>query len=322
MKIDTHAHFMSRTYHEAMAALPGVTQVPDNFGTAFVRNGNRIVSCAEAWFEPDHQLRDMDKKGFDMRLVSLSTPNLYIFDPKDQPEIAKRVNDETIALAKKHPDRIRALPALPLGNIEAALKELDRVAGAKEVAGLAIGSNVAGVPLSDARFEPVWARINALNIPVVEHPMHPTFTADLADLNLSVILGFWFDTQLMVARLIQYGVFERYPDFPFLVAHTGSGLITAMNRLDRSAARDPEITPKRITKPFTYYAKRLYYDTCSLFGPALMEAREVIGPDRMMMGTDYPFVDIDSGPVDRLPVEAKEKAAINGGNAARVFKLN
>jgi aminocarboxymuconate-semialdehyde decarboxylase len=322
MKIDTHAHYMSREYHERMAAVPGMVLKPDHFGTAYERGGVRVVSCNEAWLDPDHCIRDMDKRGIDMRLLSLSTPNLYIFPASQQAEIAKRVNDETVAAVRRRPDRLRALPSLPLGDIHASLAELDRVANVKEVSGLAIGSNVDGVPLSDPRFEPVWKRINELRLPVVEHPMHPPFGSQMNDHDLSLILGFWFDTQLMVTRLIQNGIFERYPDFPFLVAHTGSGLFTALNRLDRSSARSPDITPQNITKPFSTYAKNLYYDTCSFFAPALMEAHSIVGADHLMFGTDYPFVDAGPGHVEALEIGAGEKAKIAGDNAARVFKLN
>lgn len=322
MKIDTHAHYMSRAYHERMAAVPGMTLKPDVFGMAYERGGIRVVSCNKSWLDPDHCIRDMDKRGIDMRLLSLSTPNLYIFPAAEQAEIARQVNDETLAAVKKHPDRMRALPSLPLGDVGAALKELDRVSNAAEVTGLAIGSNVDGVPLSDPRFEPVWKRINELKLPVVEHPMHPPFGSQMNDNDLSLILGFWFDTQLMVTRLIQNGIFERYPDFPFLVAHTGSGLFTALSRLDRSSARTPEITPAKITKPFSTYAKNLYYDTCSFFAPALMEAHSIVGADHLMFGTDYPFVDAGPGHVEALDLAAAEKAKIAGDNAARVFKLN
>jgi aminocarboxymuconate-semialdehyde decarboxylase len=313
---------MSRAYHERLAALPGMVLKPDFFGMAYEQGGVRVVSCNEAWLDPDHCVRDMDARGIDFRLLSLSTPNLYIFPAREQAEIAKRVNDETLAAVNKRADRLRALPSLPLGDIEASLKELDRVGTAKDVAGLAIGSNVDGLPLSDPKFEPVWKRINELKLPVVEHPMHPPFGSQMNDNDLSLILGFWFDTQLMVTRLIQNGIFERYPDFPFLVAHTGSGIFTALNRLDRSSARTPSITPAKISKPFSAYAKNLYYDTCSFFAPALMEAHSIVGADHLMFGTDYPFVDAGPGHVETLDIDAKEKAKIVGDNAARVFKLN
>ncbi len=320
MKIDTHAHFVAKSFYAAIEAMPGVSEVSDPYGKQLVRDGKTVVPLNDSWFEPDHQLRDMDAHGYDLRLLSLTTPNLYIFEPAAQAEIAKRVNDETIAFCAARPDRFRALASLPLGDIEGSLAEIERLRGAPELAGLAFGSNMAGVPFSDQRFEPVWARINQLRLPVVEHPVHPSFNADLQDLNLSIVIGFYFDTQLMLIRLIMNGVFERYPDFPFIVAHTGAGLLGVMHRLDRAAARNPEAKSK-MKKSFSDYAKGLYYDTCSFYEPMLMHAREFLGYERMMFGTDYPFVESEGGHLDALDIPDAEKSAMMGTNAARVFGL-
>jgi aminocarboxymuconate-semialdehyde decarboxylase len=321
MKIDTHAHYMAKTFYEAIEAMPGTSRKSDPYGLQLVRDGKTVVPLNEKWFDPDDQIREMDKKGFDMRLVSLTTPNLYIFPEKQQAEIGKRVNDETIDYCEKRIDRLRALPSLPLGDPEAAIRELDRVASAKAVAGISMGSNVGGVPLSDPRFEPVWKRIDELRIPVVEHPMHPKFNADLQDMNLSIMIGFMFDTQLMVIRLIMNGIFERYPNFPFLVAHTGAGLMDVLHRARGAHDRNPE-SRKHMKKPFVEYLKGLYFDTCINEKDVLMSAYRLMGPDRLMWGTDYPFVDNTTAPVEAMDIGAPEKKAIIGDNAERLFKLH
>jgi aminocarboxymuconate-semialdehyde decarboxylase len=321
MKIDAHAHIIPQRFYEAAARQPGATIRSWGKRSKIIeRNGVRFVGYDEAWFPSEYSLRDMDKKGFDMRLISI-TPALPMFERAEQIELAKIVNDETIELCRKQPDRFRALPSLPLGDVDASIRELDRVASAKEVAGIAMGSNAAGVPMSDPRFEPLWARIDELRIPVVEHPMHPKFNADMQDLNLSILVGFMFDTQLMVIRLILNGVFERYPNFPFLVAHTGAGLLDIKHRMRGAHNRNPE-SSKHMKKPFDEYLKGLYFDTCMNDHEVLMDAYHFMGPDRLMWGTDYPFVDNTTAPIENMEIAAKEQAAIIGGNAQRIFKLN
>jgi aminocarboxymuconate-semialdehyde decarboxylase len=263
----------------------------------------------------------MDKNGFDMRIVSLSAPGLHIFEPEKQPDLARTINDESIRFARAHFDRLRVLASLPLADVEASLKELDRVSGAEEVVGIAMGSNVNGVSLSDQRFEPLWSRINELRMPVVEHPMHnPAFSGELSDLNLSTAIGYMFDTQLMVTRLIMNGIFERYPDFPFVVAHTGAGLLGILKRIDRAAARHPAC--KSLTKPFSEYARGLYYDTCSFYEPSILQAHEFTGAGHMMFGTDYPFIGSGSDHVSSLGIPEPDKQALMGGTAARIFRLD
>ena len=317
MNVDVHAHIMARSFYGPLGLMSGIHATVH---TAYDRSDDALP-LQDAWFEPDHQLRDMDRKGIDMRLVSLSIPGIYVFRREDQPDLAKRVNDEAIALACRHPDRIKVLASLPLGDVEASLEELERMAGSHEVAGLTIGSNVNGVSLSDQRFEPLWARINALRMPVVEHPMHnPPISGELRDMNLSTAIGYMFDTQLMVSRLIMYGIFERFPDFPFVAAHTGGGLFNVLGRMDRIAARQA-ICKERMKKPFSEYAKKLYYDSCSFYAPALMQAHQMLDSGHMMFGTDYPYVDSDDRHVMSLDIPETDKKAIMGGAAARVFGL-
>jgi len=320
MKIDVHAHLTSRTFHEAIEALPGVVSRPNQYGRGLYRNGKYVVSFDDAWMERDHVIRQMDAQGVDIRLICLAPPHVYIFDPDKQDGVTRRVNDEMIAEARLHPDRLRVLASLPLGDVEAALKELGRIASAKEVVGLTIGSHISTVPISDPRFEPVWARINALKMPVLEHPLNPYFADGMQDFNLGLMIGYLFDTQLCVARMILNGVFERYPDFPFIVAHTGGGILGVMHRLDNSSARTPE-AKANMKKSFATYAKNLYYDSCARYAPTIAHALDFAGADHVMYGTDYPYVYVDDSYLKNMDIPASTRAAIECGNAQRLFKL-
>jgi aminocarboxymuconate-semialdehyde decarboxylase len=92
-----------------------------------------------------------------------------------------------------------------------------------------------------------------------------------------------------------------------------------MARMD-GASRMPEIA-KNMSHPFSWYMKRFYYDTCIFFGPAILMARDYVGNDRLMFGTDFPYIDENSGYIDSLPIPQADRDAILGGNAQRVFKL-
>ena len=81
MKIDVHAHLTSRTFHEAIEALPGVVSRPNQYGRGLYRNGKYVVSFDYAWMERDHVIRQMDAQGVDIRLICLAPPHVYIFDP-------------------------------------------------------------------------------------------------------------------------------------------------------------------------------------------------------------------------------------------------
>jgi aminocarboxymuconate-semialdehyde decarboxylase len=321
MRIDVHAHIVDRDYVEALTRLRGLSAERTPDGKMLLRRDGYTL----AWSRPDmfdigHRLREMDRKGIDVRILSLSTPNVYPWGGADQVRMARQMNDALARLCRAHPDRFVGLASLPLAETAPALAELERAVGELGMSGVVIGSNVDGMAMNDARMEPVWARLNALRLPVFEHPMFPKDTAGLGEFELPLRVGFVFDTTLAVTRMIYGGVFERYPDFPYVVAHTGGALLTILERLDNGYRLFPDCR-KFISKPPSEYAKRLYYDTCAFYAPALRMAIESVGVGQLLFGTDDPFIDADAAHVERLALGAADQATILGANAARLFGL-
>jgi aminocarboxymuconate-semialdehyde decarboxylase len=319
MKIDVHAHVFDRRYFEAMWRDFELERSSTPQGqTLMRRNGYTYMWYREPFFDVDHRLRVMDKQGIDMRVLSLSSPNVYDWPRARQVEIARLMNDATAQIVQRHPDRFAGVASLPLADVEASLAELER---SRELGlhGVMIGSNIGGVQVNDARFEPVWARIDALRMPVIEHPMFPP-NMQKEEFELPLRVGFIFDTTAAAARLIYSGIFERYANFPYIMAHTGGALLMLLQRLDNGYRLFPDCR-EHISKPPSEYAKRLYYDTASFYAPALMMAHGIVGPEHLLFGSDDPLIGDDTALVDGLPLPAADKALILGGNAARIFGL-
>jgi aminocarboxymuconate-semialdehyde decarboxylase len=321
MRIDVHAHFMSRDYYTALERVPGVTVDRRASGMSFlVKDGAQWLPFRDTMFGTENLLADMDRKSIDLRILSLSTPSVYIFEPAQRIALCRQMNDDLVALVAQHPSRLRAFATLPLPDVDAALIELERVRQRPSVAGITIGSNLAGIPLSDRSLEPLWARLNALPLPVFEHPMVPTFAAAMNEFTLPVRVGFLLDTSLAMCRMIYAGVFERHPDIPFIVAHTGASFLDLMERLDNGFRHYAECR-EHITRLPSEFAKRFYYDTCSFFGPLIKLAQGFVGRDRLLLGTDYPFIDRGAEHVLELGLPDEDKALILGGNASALFRL-
>ena len=321
MRIDVHAHFTRRAYYDELESLPGVSVERRPKGTHFLkRNGSNWLPFWDSMFDPSDLIRDMDAKGIDLRILSLSTPGVYGFDPANRIRICRAENDAIIDRVARDPDRLRAAIALPLPDVGAALAELDRVGAAPGVVGVALGSNLNGVALSDPSLDPLWARLDSLRMPVLEHPMVPSFVNAMDEFALGVRVGFIFDTSLAISRMIYAGVFERYPNFPFVVAHTGAAFVDLLERLD-TGYRNYADCSQHISQLPSDFAKRFWYDTCSFYPPFIEMVRGIVGTDRLLFGTDYPFIDRDDGHVDALDVTTEEKAMILAGNARRLFAL-
>ncbi len=321
MRIDIHAHIVDRRYVGELVADAGLKPQATSSGQTLMRkDGHTVLWYREGMFDLDGRLREMDTKAIDMRVLSVSTPNVYEWRGERQVEMARYLNDVTSDIVRRHPDRFGGLASLPLDDVDASLSELDRITGELGLHGVMIGSNIAGQPGNHPRFEPIWARVDALQLPVFEHPMFPAHTEDMEEYELPLRVGFVFDTTLAVSRMIYGGIFERYPNFPYIMAHTGGALLMILERLDNGFRLFPDCRA-HIDRLPSEYAKNLYYDTASFYGPALVMAHSIVGADHILWGSDDPFIGADTGHVDSLSIPASDKAKILGANAARLLGL-
>ena len=319
MNIDIHAHIVDKHYIDALSnTLNLETQQTADGKTLFRHNGFTMAWSRSDMFDIDERLRQMDRKKIDVRVLSLSTPNVYLWDEVAQIKITRDINDALARICRRHPDRFVGLASLPLKNVEASLHELDRCINELGMKGVIIGSNIDGAALDDPRFEPLWSRIDALRLPVFEHPMFPD-TSNLRDYELPLRVGLIFDTTLVATRLIYSGIFERYPNFPYIMAHTGGALLMILERLDNGYRLFPDCR-KHISRLPSEYAARLFYDTTAFGKSALELALKSVGPKRILFGTDDPFIDASASHVDQLELSDRDRNAIMGGNAKRLLE--
>jgi aminocarboxymuconate-semialdehyde decarboxylase len=321
MNVDVHAHIVDREYLDDLVSTLGLEKESTCDGKRlFRRNGSTVAWSRADMFDINRRLREMDEKNIAIRILSLSAPNVYLWDGAHQLEAARHINNALGKLCRQHPDRFVGLASIPLKDIEGSLVELDRCINEIGMKGVIIGSNIDGLQLDDPKFEPIWAKINELRLPVFEHPMFPNKSAGFEGFELPLRLGLIFDTTLAATRLIYSGVFERYPDFPYIMAHTGGALLMTLARLDNGYRLFPDCR-RYINKLPSEYGKRLYYDTTAFDEKALSFALDMVGPRQLLFGTDDPFIAADTSHVTKLPIGAGDKKQILGGNAVRIFGL-
>ena len=321
MTVDVHAHFTDRAYIEALVDLHGLHATPGDADQVLLRKGTTSYTWfRDSFFDVDEGLRRMDRLGIATRILSLSTPSVYDWPVPAQVVVARAVNEALARHCAAHPDRFKGLATLPLADVSASIAELRRCVDELGFVGMAIGSNVGGLPLNAPGFDALWAEVDKCRLPVVEHPMFPLGSAHLDEFELPLRVGFVYDTTTAATRMIYGGVFERFPNFPFVLAHTGGALLTILERLDNGYRLFPDCR-KYISKLPSEYAKGLYYDTCCFSQPTLMLALELVGVERLMWGSDDPFISADTAHVDRLPISAEDKAMILTTNARRIFRF-
>jgi aminocarboxymuconate-semialdehyde decarboxylase len=207
-----------------------------------------------------------------------------------------------------------------LQDVPLAIPELERLmqAGLK---GVEIGTHVNGVYPGDERFRPFWEACESLDVFVFIHPVEGGGRAELRDYYMWNVIGNPLETTVAAGHLILSGVMEAYPRLKVLLAHGGGALPTLHGRLDRGFQQRPEIN-KVIPRLPTEYLRQFYFDTITHDPAVLRELVEFAGPERVMLGSDYPFDMGNENPVELVRsagLGAEAESLILGDNAARLF---
>jgi len=276
----------------------------------------------EMW-DYEARIRDMDKAGVDLAIVSLTCPNAYFGDESISVRAATMMNDSMDEQHKARPDRIGWFTSLPWQYADAAVAELERTIALGAV-GVMVIANIDGMNLTDPAFAPVWQAIDEKALPVLVHPTAPLGTPDMSldEYGLVPPIGFMIDTTLAVSRMILDGFFDRYPNLKIIASHGGGTLPYLAGRLDRCHEMIPACSDAIKEKPSTYLEK-IYYDSVVYSAGALNLCLDVAGPNNVLYGSDYPHNIGDMvGCLARVNGLATDVAArVRDGNAKRIFNL-
>jgi predicted TIM-barrel fold metal-dependent hydrolase len=204
---------------------------------------------------------------------------------------------------------------------DAAAAELERAAGLG-LHGMMLYSNVAGWPLDDPRFRPVFETAARLDLPILIHPTLPLSAPSLDAHALVPVIGFMFDTATATLRLIFDGIFDRHPDLKLILGHLGSVLPYIIGRIDYESMRLPGGTGALTDRP-SEHIRRLYIDTVSNWPPAYRLALEFFGAERILFATDHPFwnMRVAHEALDQLDLAPSDRRAIERGNAIDLLGL-
>jgi aminocarboxymuconate-semialdehyde decarboxylase len=286
-------------------------------GKQFVEYGpKRIGSATREFVDSETILDKLKKSGVDAVLlcpwVSLVR---YEATPEESLDACQVQNDALCALVKKHPQQIAALGMVPLQDVSLAIKELERLmqSGLK---GVEIGTHINGVYPGDARFRPFWEACESLGAFVFIHPVEGGGRAELRDYYMWNVIGNPMETTVAAGHLILSGVMDAYPRLKILLAHGGGTLPYLHGRLDRGFKQRPEIN-KVISRLPTEYMKQFYFDTITHDAAVLKSLVDLVGADRVLLGSDYPF---DMG--NENPVELVRDADLGLENEKKILEEN
>lgn len=214
-----------------------------------------------------------------------------------------------------------ALATVPLQDGNAAAYELHWALG-EGFLGVEIGSNVSGRELSDPSLEPFWAACAKTRATVFIHPAYTIPAPRVAAYYLHNLAANPLDTTLAAAQLIFGGVMDRHPDLVVMLAHGGGYWPYQFGRFDRGYAVRPEC--RTSAKAPRDYLRAFYYDTIVHSPEAVRYLVDLVGADRVVLGTDNPFDMGDPQPaatLDAAGISPGDRQTITRGNAEQLFRI-
>jgi aminocarboxymuconate-semialdehyde decarboxylase len=324
--VDTHAHFIPPDLAKEAARQPvwGVT-VEQRDGAPWVRHDQGFAyPLDDRFLGGDAMLADQAVRGIDRSILSLApTLFLYWIDALEAEAFARYANDSLAEAVAASGGRLAGLASLPMPSPEVAAEELRRSVQELGLRGAHIGTAVESEPLDSERFSPVLEAAASLGVPLLLHPYYVSSKPGLEDFYLTNLFANPQETALAAARLIFSGTLERWPGLHPVLVHAGGFLPYQIGRLDHGWTVRPEPRVALDRRP-SEYLERFHFDTITHGDEALRWLIELVGSERVVIGTDLPFDMADADPVARLDRVAPSDRArddIAGRNAVRLFGL-
>lgn len=324
MRIDCQSHVFPQSYIEILAQNPHPPQVVQRGDESLITYGDvQQFRLRAEKYDPKTKLEDMNRAGIDISVISTNIPGPCMLAPELALKGAQALNNFIADVIARYPGRFAGLASLPWQNPDDAITEMDRAKEELDFRGVMLYSHIGGRPVDHPEFAPVYAHAEAKRLPIVLHPTVPTWGEAIKDHWMIPMMGLQVDTSFALLRLILSGILERHPRLQVVMPHVGGVLPYMIGRIDHQTevmGRGRE----NITQPPSEYLRRIYLDLVSPSEQALQYAYQFSGPDRLVFGTDHPWVEpqIFINLIEGMDISAHAKAKIFGTNAKTLFKLD
>ncbi|MFQ3361696.1 MAG: amidohydrolase family protein [Alphaproteobacteria bacterium] len=292
-KIDIHAHILPRSVSDAYNNNEkwfGTSIERTTEGRTLLLTGKRknAMSTPEYWLDYKERIPLMDDAEIDVQVLSLNPQLFRDCEPLDVAiKATQSVNDEIANAIAKRPDRFKGLATLPLQDAEASINELERSVKELKLSGFIVGSHVDGQNWNTPYLFSILQKAEELGAFILLHPFSTRANNIMPNFHLTNLIANPMETTVAAASLIFSGAMERLPKLKICLSHAGGYLPFAIGRFDhgyneRSEARE------NLKRPPSDYLKSFYYDTITHSDSGLKQVIDIVGIERLLLGTDFP----------------------------------
>jgi aminocarboxymuconate-semialdehyde decarboxylase len=326
--IDTHVHWYPQEFIALLgrkATANGGRMERDDKGVpVFSLPGLQPASrMPPLMVEPDLILGEMQKRGIETYVLSLTNPMVYWAPAAFGVDLAQTWNEASSAVCRKHPGKFVGTIQLPMQAPELAVRELERAAKLPGLRAVYMATHVNGRNLDEKAFWPVYERCEGLGLPIFLHPLYPCGGERIAKHFIRNLCGNPYENGLAAASLVLGGVMAAFPSLTVMLPQAGGAFPWLIGRFDRGVEVRKELA--HMKKPASAYLRRFYYDTITHHPQILRFLAELVGSDRIVLGSDYDQDMSCERPVEFVAsvpgLSERDRQLILHENAVRLLKL-
>ncbi len=316
MRIDIHTHIMPDkmpNWVQKFGYGEFIHLEHRNCKACMMKGDKLFREVEENCFDAGTRMKEMNDTNVDVQVLS-TIPVLFNYwaKPNDAAETSRFFNDHIADTVAKDPRRFIGIGTVPLQDVDMAIAEMERCVKELRMPGLEIGSNINGMNLGDPSLFPFYERAAALGCALFVHPWEMMGEQQMQKYWLPWLVGMPAETSRAICSLIFSGVLQRFPSLRVAFAHGGGSFPLTIGRIEHGFLVRPDLVAvDNPVNPRDYIGK--FWIDSLVHDPAAMRyIVEVMGEDKICLGSDYPFPLGEHRPgelIDRMafPGPTKEK---------------